>query len=49
MEEIVLMKPSKEYANQVMMYKEAFLNNNDSLNNNKITRYGYVKFTREKE
>ena len=31
MEEIVLMKPSKEYANQVMMYKEAFLNNNDSL------------------
>ena len=31
MEEIVLMKPSKEYANQVMMYKEAFINNNDSL------------------
>ncbi len=31
MEEIVLIEPKKEYANQVMMYKEAFLNNNDSL------------------
>jgi len=31
MEEIELIEPKKEYANQVMMYKEAFISNNDSL------------------